>query len=83
MGTYFESGKCKAAKGEGWALPSFCCAKTKVDFCPPTATMAIMLWEAFTFLYIFHLATIHEHSIGTMQIMSVTMILPKLLSFEF
>ena len=30
MGTFFELGKDKAAKGEGWALPFICCAQNTV-----------------------------------------------------
>ena len=44
--TFFESGKEKAAKGEGWATLS-----SAVPNIHPTATTAIRLWETFTFLY--------------------------------
>ena len=30
MGTFFELGKNKAAKGEGWALPFISCAQNTV-----------------------------------------------------
>ena len=30
MGTFFELGKDKAAKGEGWALPFISCAQNTV-----------------------------------------------------
>ena len=42
MGTFFELGMDKAAKGEGWAPPS---ALT------PTAPTAIRLWDTFTLLH--------------------------------
>ena len=51
MGTFFELGKDKAAKGEGWA-PAF------HQLCPrysgtltPTAPMAIKLWDTFIFTF--------------------------------
>ena len=47
MGTFFELGKAKAAKGEGWAPPSISCAQDTVGLYPPTPTvpMVIRLWE--------------------------------------
>ena len=50
MGTFFELGKDKAAKGEGWAPPFISCAQDTVGFYPPTAPTAIRLWDTFTFL---------------------------------
>ena len=35
MGTFFELGKDKAAKGEGWAPPSISCAQVTVELYPP------------------------------------------------
>ena len=49
MGTFFELGKAKAAKGEGWAPPCISCAQDTVGLYL-TAPMAIRLWETFTFL---------------------------------
>ena len=45
MGTFFELGKDKAAKGEGWS-PAFISSGSLT----PTAPTAIRLWETFTFL---------------------------------
>ena len=39
MGTFFELGKDKAAKGEGWALPFISCAQYTVGLKP-----ALPLW---------------------------------------
>ena len=47
MGTFFELGKDKAAKGEGWAPPFISCAQCGT--LTPTAPTAIRLWETFTF----------------------------------
>ena len=46
MSTFFELGKDKAAKEEGWASPFISCAQDTVS----TAPTAIRLWETFTFL---------------------------------
>ena len=35
MGTFFELGKDKAAKGEGWAPPFISCAQDRVGLKPP------------------------------------------------
>ena len=35
MGTFFELGKDKAAKGEGWAPPFISCAQDTVGLLPP------------------------------------------------
>ena len=35
MGTFFELGKNKAAKGEGWAPPFISCAQDTVGLYPP------------------------------------------------
>ena len=35
MGTFFELGKDKAAKGEGWAPPFISCAQDTVGLYPP------------------------------------------------
>ena len=35
MGTFFEFGKAKAAKGERWALPFISCAQDTVELYPP------------------------------------------------
>ena len=49
MGTFFELGKDKAAKGEGWAPPFFSCAQDQYSgTLTPTAPTAIRLWETFT-----------------------------------
>ena len=48
MGTFFELGKAKAAKGEGWAPPFISCAQDTVGLLTPTAPMAIRLWDTFT-----------------------------------
>ena len=47
MGTFFELGKDKAAKGEGWALPFTSCAQDTVGL-TPTAPTAVRLEETFT-----------------------------------
>ena len=44
-GTFFELGKDKAVKGEGWAPPFISCALT------PTAPTAIRLWDTCTFTF--------------------------------
>ena len=44
MGTFFELGKAKVAKGEGWAPPFISCAQ---DTLTPTAPTAIRLRETF------------------------------------
>ena len=46
MGTFFEFGKDKVAKGEGWAALFICCARD-IDSgaLNPTAPTAIRLWE--------------------------------------
>ena len=49
MGTFFELGKDRAAKGEGWAPPFISCAQVTVGTLTPTAPMAIRLWDTFTF----------------------------------
>ena len=49
MGTFFELGKDKAAKGEVWAPPFISCAQDTVGL--PTAPTAIRLWETFTFYF--------------------------------
>ena len=36
MGTFFELGKDKAAKGEGWAPPFISCAQDTVGLKPPS-----------------------------------------------
>ena len=48
MGTFFELGKDKAAKGEGWAPPFISCDQDTVGLYP-TAPTAIRLWDTFTF----------------------------------
>ena len=52
MGTFFELGKDKAAKGEGWAPPFISCAQDTVGPLTHTAPTAITcrLWDTFTFL---------------------------------
>ena len=45
MGTFFELGKDKAAKGEGWAPPFISCAQDKVGLLTPTAPTAIKLMK--------------------------------------
>ena len=50
MGIFFELGKAKAAKGEGWAPPFISCAQDTVGPLTPTAPTAIRLWDTFTFL---------------------------------
>ena len=52
MGTFFELGKAKAAKGEGWASLSSAVPKIQWDS-NPTAPTAIRLWETFTFFTCF------------------------------
>ena len=49
MGTYFELGKAKAAKGEGWALPFISCQRYS-GTSTPIALTATRLQETFTFL---------------------------------
>ena len=43
MGTFFELGKDKAAKGEGWAPPFISCAQDTVGLLTLTAPTAIRL----------------------------------------
>ena len=53
MGTFFELGKGKAAKGEEWAPPFTSSARPQdtVGLYPPhTAPTAFRLWETLTFL---------------------------------
>ena len=49
MGNFFESGKNKAAKGAGWALPLAVCMIQLGS--NPTAHTAIRLWETFTLTF--------------------------------
>ena len=49
MGTFFELGKDKAAKGEGWAPPFISCAQDTSGTLTPTAPTATKLWDTFTF----------------------------------
>ena len=53
MGTFFELGKDKAAKGEGWAPPFISCAQDTgySGTLTPTAPTAIRLWDTFTFTF--------------------------------
>ena len=51
IGTFFELGKDKAAKGEGWAPPFISCAPRYSGTLTPTAPTVIRLWETFTFTY--------------------------------
>ena len=51
MGTFFELGKAKAVKGEGWAQPFISCDQDS-ETLTPTAPMAIRLWETFSYLYL-------------------------------
>ena len=51
MGTFFELGKDKAAKGEGWAPPFISCAPRYSGTLTPTAPTAIRLWDTFTFFF--------------------------------
>ena len=51
MGTFFELGKDKAAKGEGWAPPFISCAQDTSGALTPTAPTAIRLWDTFTFTF--------------------------------
>ena len=49
MGTFFELGKDKAAKGAGWAQLCLRYSGTLT----PTAPTAIRLWDTFTFTFYF------------------------------
>ena len=50
MGTCFESGKDKAAKGEGWVPPFINCAQDTVEPLTPTAHTAIRLGKPLPFI---------------------------------
>ena len=52
MGTFFELGKDKAAKGKGWAPPFISCAQRYGGTLTPTAPTAIRLWETFIFTFL-------------------------------
>ena len=53
MGTFFELGKDKAAKGEGWAPPFHQLCPRYSGTLTPTAPTAIRLWDTFTFTLIY------------------------------
>ena len=50
MGTFFELGKDKAAKGEGWGSAFHQLCPRYSGTLTPTAPTAIRLWDTFTFL---------------------------------
>ena len=44
MGTFFELGKDKAAKGEGWAPPFISCAQDTMGLKPPLPLRLLGYW---------------------------------------
>ena len=50
MGTCFESGKDKAAKGQEWVPPFINCAQDTVELLTPTAHTAIRLGKPLPFI---------------------------------
>ena len=62
MGTFFELGKDKAAKGEGWGFVFHQLCPRYSGTLTPTAPMANRLWETFTFTF-YYLRTVSMHAV--------------------
>ena len=59
MGTFFELGKDKAAKREGWAPPFISCAQDTVGLFPPLPIRLLGYGKPLPFWGVFH-AEIHS-----------------------